>query len=447
MPDCDLLVLGGGPGGHAAALEAAARGARVVLVEPADLGGQCVHHTCIPTQALLSAAVPYATAQELAIAGVLDLGDAWALGRAVARKDALVGVLGQGVGRSLRAAGVDVVEGTGSLQGTDRVDVRASDGASTELSAGAIVLATGARWEAAPLEGIPAATVQTLDALTSLTVVPKSAVIVGGGPARTAFALEYAFLLSVAGCAVTLVPDDATVVAGLDPDLDPLVRDAFSAVGITVAAPGDLSSAEGAEIVAGPDTRRPHTEGLGLDGTGIRLDPVTGGVVVDASARTTLASVYAVGDVTGSGMLSSSAAHAGRVAAANATGDRQRLRLGVLPHVLHAEPAIAWVGMSEVAARADGHDVAVGIVDLGQTARGIVLGNRGGAVKIVADRELGQVLGVHAVGPDAAEMIGVGTTALAAELTAHDLAAATHWHPGGTEALGDAARQCVGQMR
>ncbi len=443
MPDCDVVVLGGGPGGHAAALEAAARGARVMLLESAGLGGQCVHHSCIPTQAMLSAAAPHLTGQELAIAGIVDHGDQWAIGRAAARKDALVGILARGAALSLRAARVEVVDGTGSLVGPARVAVRGADGSTSELGATAIILATGARWEAARLDGVPEARVRTLDALAALDAAPKTAAILAGGPARTAFALEYAYLLAVAGTAVTLVPSDQALMPGLDHDLDPLVRDGFEAIGVTIASPDDLAAARSAELVAGPDTRRPHTVGLGLEAIGIALTASTGGVRVDSTMATSVAGISAVGDVTGKVMLSAAATHAGRVAAVNATGGRARFSPDGIPHILHTEPPIGWVGLDETSARDAGYDVVTGLVDLGQTARAVVLGNRAGALKLVAERELGQVLGVHVVGPDAAEILAVGATAMSSELTVHDLASTVHWHPSGAEAIGEAARTCV----
>ncbi|MBM3670924.1 MAG: NAD(P)/FAD-dependent oxidoreductase [Actinobacteria bacterium] len=443
MPDCDLLVLGAGPGGHAAALEGATRGARVIVLEPDRVGGQCVQHTCIPTQAMLSAIAPFVTAQELAIAGVVDIGDTISLGRATARKDALVGVVARGAALSLEAAGVEVIAGTGSLDGRDRVVVRHPDGSTEQLGAQAIVIATGARWEPARIDGVPDARVVTLDAINALEKAPRTAAVLGGGPAGTAFALEHAFLLAATGVAVSFVPEGDALVPGLDQDLDPVLREALGALGVTITAPGDHDAVLEAEVVAGPDTRRPHIDGLALDGFGIERDPATGGVRVDGSARTSTEGIYAVGDVTGDVMLSSAAAHAGRVAAVGATGGSARLAFGSIPRVLHIDPPVGWVGRDEAGARREGYDPACSIVDLGRTPRGVVLGGRGGAMKLVTDRELGQVLGVHAVGPDAPEIVALGAIALAAELTVHDLAATVHWHPSGAETIGEAARDCV----
>jgi dihydrolipoamide dehydrogenase len=150
--------------------------------------------------------------------------------------------------------------------------------------------------------------------------------------------------------------------------------------------------------------------------------------------------VYAAGDVTGGVMVTAAAAHMGEVAGTNAAGGSARTRLHHLPYALHTEPEIGWVGISESAARAAGHDVVTAVVDLSWTARAITLGGREGVLKVVAERELGEVLGIHAVGPGAAEIVAAGATAMQAELTLDDVAATVHWHPSAAESLADAAR-------
>jgi dihydrolipoamide dehydrogenase len=140
-------------------------------------------------------------------------------------------------------------------------------------------------------------------------------------------------------------------------------------------------------------------------------------------------------------MVTAAALHMGDVAGAVAAGDQAVTRLQAMPHVLHTMPGIGWIGASEASARADGVDVAVGIVDLAANGRAVTLGGRGGYLKLVADAATGELLGAHVVGPDAAELLAVAGTAVQAELTAADVAALVPWHPTLTESLVDAARQ------
>jgi dihydrolipoamide dehydrogenase len=146
-------------------------------------------------------------------------------------------------------------------------------------------------------------------------------------------------------------------------------------------------------------------------------------------------------------MISAAASEMGRVAALNATGGEAVARTRSLPHVLHLSPEIAWAGLTEEAARAAGYDVCAGTVDLSFNPRAITLGGRTGIIKLVGERELGEILGVHAVGPGAEELVGLAVAAMQAENPLDDLAAAVHWHPSMAESLGDAARRALRSAR
>jgi dihydrolipoamide dehydrogenase len=217
--------------------------------------------------------------------------------------------------------------------------------------------------------------------------------------------------------------------------------------GATVRGEGDrvvISHAGGtdslpAEVVVAADVRRPYFETLNLTAAGVDAGP--GGITVDAACRTSNPAVFAAGDVTGQVMLSSAATHMGEVAGTNATGGNARTRLNRVAHLLHTVPEIGWIGLTEEAAKARGYDVMAGIFDLSYNARAITLGAREGVVKVVAERELGEVLGVHVAGPGVAEIINIAATVTQAEATIHDLAAMTYWHPSMAEGLVEAARR------
>jgi dihydrolipoamide dehydrogenase len=455
MADFDLVVIGGGPAGYAAALKAAERSAAVALIEAERPGGSCVHHACIPTNIMLDAAADYVRAREMAVMGVFEAGEAFNFARAAARKDALVAKMAEGIAAALRMRKVTVLQGRAEFSGSHLVSVAGTDGATSELTAEAFVIATGTRWEPPAIPGVAPERVLTPDAVQSLVSVPSSAVVLGDSPADTGFALEYAVLLATAGTAVTIATSRQRLLPGLDIALADAVRGSLGDIGVRVVE-GVAVAGEGgvavrltsetstesvpAEVLVAVDVRRPFFEGINLTAAGVTA---TGAIPVDRDCRTNVPSIFAAGDVTGGPMLSSAATHMGEVAAINATGGEAVARLSRIPHLLHTITEIGWIGLTEEAARARGYDVATGAFDLSFNARAIALGARAGIVKVVADRELGEILGVHVVGPEASEIMAVAAASMQAEVTLDDLAAMVHWHPGAAEGLAAAARRAL----
>jgi dihydrolipoamide dehydrogenase len=451
MDSFDVAVIGGGPAGYAAALRAAAEGARVALVEAEKPGGACVHFSCIPTNILLGSAHSFVEAREQAVMGVFEAGERFNFGRAAARKDALVRKLADGIQAALRMRKVRLIGGRASFRDPHTLAVAGADA----LWAEAIVVATGTRWEVPEIPGVAAGRVLTVDVIQSLAEPPASALVLGGGPADTAFALEYATLLALAGTAVTVATPRERLLPGLDQDLAGVAKAALEDLGVRVFESAAVEGAGAAaarvrwpggdetvaaEVIIAADPRRPFVAGLGLEHAGIEAE---GRIAVDRSCRTNVPHIFAAGDVTGGPMLTNAATHMGEVAGMNAAGGGAVTRLGRVPHLLHTVPELGWIGLTEAAARAAGHDVATGLADLAFNARAITLGAREGAVKVVADRRVGEVLGVHVAGPDAAEILAVATAVMQAEIPLADLAALIPWHPGMAEGLVEAARAAL----
>lgn len=451
MPGYRVVVIGGGPAGYAAALQAAELGADVTLVEAEQVGGACVNYACIPTNILLQAALVHADALELGLAGAFTAGETFNLAGVVRRKDALVRSMREGIATAIRMRKVRLIEGRAAFRSARVVTVTTAHG-TEELSAEAFVVATGTRWDAPTIPGIAPDRVLTADGVQRLPAAPRSAVVIGGS---SGFALEYAVLLTLAGAEVTLALPGAVLAAGLDSDIESTAVSMLGDIGIRVVkrvevAGGDattavLSGSENAqtvpaEIVVAADVRRPYYETLNLALAGVAA---SGAVLVDSHCRTSAAHIFAAGDVTGGLMLSSAASHMGEVAGANAAGDTRRVRLGRVPHLLHTLPEIAWVGLTEEQARTAGHLVTTGLFDLSFNARSVVAGGRQGLVKLVADAELGEILGVHAIGPDAGEIATTAAALMQAEATVQQLAEMVFWHPSASEGLREAARRAV----
>ena len=451
MERCDVAVIGGGPAGYAAALAAAARGASVVLVEAEKPGGACVHHACIPTNVLLAAALTHLEARELALHGLFEVGEQSSLARSAARKDALVARLSAGIAAALRQAKVRLIAARASLSGPHEVAISGGEAFQAE----AIVLAAGTRWEPPTLPGFAPERVLTPDAVQRLAEAPASAVVLGDGPAGTAFGLEYATLLALSGSTVTVVTARRSILPALDTSVAAFVRASLEGAGIRVFEEASLTG-EGAggarvavagasepvpaEVVVAADPRRPYFAQLGLAAAGV---DTTDCIPVDRRCQTNVAHIFAAGDVTGGAMLTNAATHMGEVAGTNAAGGEARSRLGRLPHLLHTVPETGWIGLTEDAARAEGYDVATGLADLSYNARALALGAREGLVKGVADRELGEILGVHVAGPGASEVLAAAAVAMQAEIGLADLAALVPWHPSVAEGLVEAARRAL----
>ncbi len=424
----DVAVIGGGPAGYAAALASARRGASVVLAEPELLGGTCVHWSCIPTNVLLASMHVSLEARELAFLGVLTAGDDVDLRALGERRKSMVRLLAGGVAVALRHAGVEVLEGRATLVSPTALCVGLGDGATVEIEASSVVVAAGARWATPTLPGIAADRILTADLVQALDTAPANALVLGGGPARTAFAVEYAFLLASLGSAVTLAVPGELVIPALDPELDEAVAAMLATFGIdvlrgaeviggqetkaTVVHAGGESVVE-ADVVVVADRRVPSVDGIGLAAAAVEV--VDGAIAVDSSCRSSAVSVLAAGDVSGGAMLTAAALHAGGVAGIVATGGTAHTRLDAVPHVLHTLPLVGWIGQGEDAARRSGADVTVAVVDLATNARAVAAGGRDGYLKVVADARTGEILGVHVVGPAADEI----------------LARRGHRHPGG----------------
>jgi dihydrolipoamide dehydrogenase len=466
LPDFDLVVIGSGPAGYSAALRAAELGAGVAVVEDQSAGGNCVRFNCVPSNILLDTVRAALEAQALALHGVLPSTGEPSFTRALARQAQLVAGVETGIRNLLGSRRVRYVAGRARLvpeadAPAAGVTVQLAEGGTEELSAGAVIVATGARGVPPEVPGLPPDGLLTSDQLLALPEPPSSLLVLGGGPAGLVFALEYAFLFTAFGSRVTLAEAGPHVLPDEDEDLAGYLAQSLETAGLRVLTGAEvkgfeeedgerralLSTAAGdmavpAATIVAPDCRVPYLEGLGLEALGAQLSE-NGALAVDAACATGVPGLYGAGDCTGGVMLSHAAIHEGRVAAENALGERSRLDLRALPRCIHTHPEYAAVGLSEQQARDAGREVRVGLADLSANARAAALGQQEGVVKLVADARTSEILGVHILGPQASELIGQAVLAMRLEATVYDLAAAVHWHPSLSEALTEAARRAL----
>nr|WP_198144452.1 dihydrolipoyl dehydrogenase [Parafrankia sp. EUN1f] len=459
MPDFDLLVLGGGPGGYVAAIRAAQHGLSVGLVEKERPGGVCLNWGCIPTKAMLRSAEAFDVVRRAHEFGVRTGEPTVDYDAVRRRKDDIVKGLADGVAGLLRANSVTTIAGHARMTGPTSVEIlEVGDAplgpggplyaapptgttATRSVSARDVVIATGSRPAELPVPGADLPGVITSDGAFGLTEVPERVVIVGG----SAVGAEWATLFAEFGAAVTVVEMQPTLVPAEDAAIGAALARSFRSRGIGVLTSSTVSAIEVATplrvVVDGPEPglieadvvlvgagRVPNTRDLGLDVAGVTTDR-RGFVTVDDRMRTDVKHVFAIGDVTGRAMLAHVASHQGLVAADVVAGHDRRMDYRVVPAATFTHPEIASVGLNEAAARKAGMDVTVATFPFAGLGRSRTFGRTEGFMKIVAGTAHGEILGVHVIGPSASDLITEGALALTLEATLDDLAETVHAHP------------------
>jgi len=446
VSDVDLVVLGGGPAGIYAAFRACDLGAEVALVEPEGLGGTCLLRGCVPTVAALEQA---RRARDTAMrSGRLSEIDwtAWAAGR-----DNLTERVQRGLERAVATSRIRRLRGRGRLVGPGVVQVAEDSQRHETVSTKAVVLATGSRLTLPPIPGIDAPGVWTTDHALGMQDLPERVAVLGS----SFIAVEWAQFFRSLGTAVVLVAGAPTLLPGEDAVVQEAVATLLAEQGVDVrlgwqparirteghglVLEGPTESVTAERLVVG-DGRRPAGDDWAYAGIRVRAD---GSVPTDPFLRTDRADVWAAGDLVGGRMLANWARAEGEAAAEAALGTGGPFDGTAVPRVYHLEPEVAAVGLSESEAREAGHDPVVGVADLGQNPRALMMGQERGFVKLVASRRSGRLLGAHLVGPGASEAVGEVALALRLEALAEDLAAVVRGHPTVFEAIGEAAREVV----
>lgn len=451
MPD--VIVIGGGPGGTAAAVRAAQLGARVTLIERTELGGNCVNRNCIPANILMASVELLAKIRRAEEFGICVGAARLDLDRLRQRRDTIVAELREGMAGLLASYEIEVVRGNARLRGSKEVEV-SSNGHARRLSGRAVVIASGARVLPPPfrIEGA----VTAVEAL-ALERVPDRLLVVGGDGVQ----LEVATLLALLGTRVILVTEEASLLPLEDYEVSQRLQGILASQGIevltnaTVAAVrreqhGVTATVSGrrGEIEIQADQavwaeREPATADLGLAEAGLRLSGRA--IAVNDRLETNIPGIYAVGDVTGRWLLSAVATAQGIVAAENAMGGRREMDYRAVPRGYHTLPEIASVGLTEIQAEDEGYEVEISSLPLVMNPRTAALGEVEGSVKIVADARYKKVLGVHIVGHRAQELIAEAALAIQLEATAEDLANGIRFHPTLGESQVEAARALLGQ--
>ena len=457
-----VIVVGGGPGGYVAAIRAAQLGAKVTLVEREHIGGTCLNIGCIPTKCLLHSAELVSEIKEQgADIGVKVSGVEVDFPQVIAHKNAISKQLTQGVAGLLKQNKVARVDGEASFTGPKTLSVKKSDGSVEEMTADAIIVATGSVNAQPPIPGLKENPncIDSTGAL-SLEKLPKSMVVIGGG----VIGLELACAYAAFGTRITVVEALDHMLPMLDGDLTkigvahmkkmgmafnlecPVQAVEASPVGAKVTCrnkAGETVSFE-AEKVLVAIGRKANTASLNLEAAGLAND--RGRIIVNDKMETSVPGVYAIGDcVKGYAQLAHTASAMGEVAAENICGMEAHYDESTNPTCVYIEPEAASVGLTEEQAKAQGIDYMVGKFPMSANGKALILNGGEGLVKIIAGREYGEVLGMHIIGPRATDLICEGALAIGSELTLDELAATIHSHPTVTETMRECALDALGR--
>lgn len=456
----EVLVLGSGPGGYTAAFRAADLGLNTVLVEKDDtLGGVCLNVGCIPSKALLHSAKVITECEEMNSHGLkfarpeidLDALRGW--------KDSVVGKLTGGLKGLAKGRSVEVVKGLGQFAGLNTMRVTGAGGEKL-ISFDQCIIAAGS--EPVTLPFIPHDDPRVLDSTSALALqdIPERLLVLGGG----IIGLEMATVYDALGARVSVVELMDQIIPGADKDIvKPLhsrIKSRYENIFLKTKVTTVTSQTKGLSVTfsgqGGEHTdvfdkvlvavgRRPNGAALGLANCGVNVDD-RGFIPVDKQQRTNVSHIYAIGDVVGQPMLAHKAVHEGKVAAEVCAGHKRVFDARVIPSVAYTDPEVAWVGLTEVDAKAQGIKVGKGVFPWAASGRSLSIGRSEGMTKLLFDTSTDQVLGAGIVGPHAGDLIAEVALAVEMGADATDLGHTIHPHPTLSETVNFAAEMFEGTI-
>ncbi|MBL4936028.1 dihydrolipoyl dehydrogenase [Clostridium sp. YIM B02515] len=453
MKEYDIVVLGGGPGGYVAAIKAAQLGAKTALIEKENVGGVCLNVGCIPTKTLLKSAKVYEDIMHSEKFGI-DILDRSSininLDNLMKRKDSIVNKLTGGVKVLLKQNGVEVYNGYGEALDKNTLLVNGET-----LKTKNLIIATGSSTFIPNTKGLKEAfekgyAITSTEALT-MDKIPENFIVIGGG----VVGVEFAALYNALGSKVTIL-QRSQILRSLDKDVREAMEKILRSKGINIVYGVDIEKYENNKVICKVNGEKKIYEGdkilisigrtpnlKGIEKLNLKLDKK--GIVTDEKLRTNIEGIYAIGDVNGKYMLAHVASAEGIAAVENIMGKEEKINYDKVPSCIYTFPEVGVVGLSEEEARERGHKVITSTFPMTANGKAMAEGETDGFVKIVADEQYGEVLGVHIIASHATDMIAEAVTTLELEGTVYDLAKAVHPHPTLSEVVMEAAHGAIGK--
>ena len=454
----DVIVIGSGPGGYVAAIRCAQLGFKTAIIERYSvLGGTCLNVGCIPSKALLDSSEHFHNAKHNFAAHGIGLNDLQVdMPQMIARKAKVVLENGTGIKFLMKKNKIDVHYGHASFNSKNKIKVSQADGTSSELETTYTIIATGSKPIVPPVFNYDKKRIITSTEALNIAEVPSTMTVIGGG----VIGLELGSVYARLGTKVRVVEFADRLIAGMDKELGKELEKVLKKLGfefyfnhkVTGVSTDGTTTTLTAENMSGGDAlvleadytliaigRKPYTDGLGLENAGVEVDERGRIKTNDHSLETTASGIYAIGDVVKGAMLAHKAEEEGTLVAEILAGQKPHINYNLIPGVVYTWPEVSAVGKTEEELQSAGANYKVGKFPFSASGRARASMDTDGFVKVLADSHTDEILGVHIIGPRAADMIGEAVIAMEFRASAEDISRSSHAHPTFMEALREAA--------
>lgn len=451
----DVIVIGSGPGGYVAAIRCAQLGMKTAIVEKyPTLGGTCLNVGCIPSKALLDSSEHYHNASHTFKTHGINLSDLSVnLDQMITRKNDVVKQNTDGIQFLMKKNKIDVHQGLGSFVNATTVKVTKDDGTSTDIEGKNIIIATGSKPSSLPFIKLDKDRVITSTEALNLKEIPKHLVVIGGG----VIGLELGSVYARLGAKVSVIEFMDSLIPTMDRTMGKELQKSLKKIGFEFYLKHKVTSVEsnGSEVTVKADNgkgetvevngdyvlvsigRRPYTEGLNAEAAGVKITD-RGQIEVNDHLQTSVSNIYAIGDVVKGAMLAHKAEEEGVLVAESLAGQKPHINYNLIPGVVYTWPEVAAVGFTEEQLKEQGRKYKIGKFPFLASGRARASMDTDGLVKVLADADTDEILGVHMIGPRTADMIAEAVVAMEYRASAEDIARMSHAHPTYTEAFKEA---------
>ncbi|HDP36621.1 MAG TPA: dihydrolipoyl dehydrogenase [Candidatus Atribacteria bacterium] len=454
----DVAIIGGGPGGYVSAIKAAHLGLKAVLIEKDKLGGVCLNKGCIPTKALVSTAEVLNHLQRAGEFGIKVKDYSIDFPALMKRKDLITRRLSSGVEQLMKANQIRVIRGEGQIIEPGTVEVTDIAGEKEIIKTKNIIIATGSKVMRLPIPGIDNEGVITSDEALSLSELPSRMIIIGGG----VVGIEFAGIFKALGVEVNVVEMLPRILLPIDEEIARRLTQILKRKGIEILTDCKVKEIkknhQNLEVLVSTNDgekrletekvllaagRVPELRNIDVQRLGIELEK--GAIKIDEKMRTNIPGIYAVGDVVGKIMLAHVASREGIVAVENIFGKEVLMDYKVVPNCVFSIPEVASVGLTEEEARKENSNIKVSKFPFMANGKALGMGETEGMIKIIAEADTSELLGLHILGAHASDLIAEGALALSMEATAFEIVNTIHAHPTLAEAIAEAAEGILGK--